>query len=187
MISTITEFSRGSMNMIFTGDMNEYEFPDLYNSRKTWPVYSIMKVPHHCSKFSIDNLFSTIVANVYLISGQSSGNILQPAGTCLQELILQRRIKNPNIGTAHIFVTNWESSAKNDLSSILTSTVAPTNSYRIYVLNGGVTDGQFRVSDSGDVVIITNQWTDMTPGSQPRFDKVLTNPFPQADPSYTIG
>lgn len=54
-----------------------------------------------------------------------------------------------------------------------------TYNYRIYVLNSGMTDGAFQVSDYGDVVINTAQWTDKTPNLPTTFDEVIAGNLPQ--------
>lgn len=116
-ISTITEFTSGWMSMLFTGDMNEYDFPDLNNSGRSWPVYTILKVSFSCimkAIFTISavksisvnmlgkstlgasplfktgnwNLYSTIVANVYHISGKSGGG----KSTICKQLFSQRML-----------------------------------------------------------------------------------------------
>jgi len=174
--SAITEMTTGSTQMLFTGDMNQFAWQWVNNLRTEWPMYTILKVPHHCSKIKMQSIFSTIVANVYLISGKTEGATYQPSGSCLNDLITSR-LSNTNAGIGHIFVTNW-GSGSNVLETYLNNLNCVTYKYRIYVLNEGVTDRTVQVSDYGDVVINTAQWTDKSKLAI-TFDKVIAGNLPQ--------
>jgi hypothetical protein len=72
-----------------------------------------------------------------------------------------------------------------DLAAALQNLDATSNKYRVYLLKDGISNGAFRISDAGDVVINTNDWTDMTPGVV-GFDKVLQGPFAQVGGSTNV-
>jgi hypothetical protein len=71
------------------------------------------------------------------------------------------------------------------LAAALQNLDATRNKYRIYLFKDGISNGSFRISDAGDVVIKTNDWADMTPGVV-GFDRVLQEPFAQVGGSTNV-